>query len=55
MARIDSPKGESTTIDLGCQLSTTYGNVTEVAQWAARSCSRPQLATDNGVRDGRFN
>ena len=26
---------------------------TEVAQCATSSCSRPQLATDNGVRDGR--
>ena len=28
---------------------------TEVAQWRARSCSQPQPATDNGVRDGRSN
>ena len=28
---------------------------TEVAQWGAPSCSQPQPATDNGVRDGRFN
>ena len=28
---------------------------TEVAQWGAPSCSRPQPATDNGVRDGRPN
>ena len=27
----------------------------EVAQWGAPSCSRPQLATDNGVRDSRSN
>ena len=26
---------------------------TEVAEWGTPSCSRPQLATDNGVRDGR--
>ena len=29
-----------------------YFQYTEVAQLAAPSCSRPQLATDNGVRDG---
>ena len=28
---------------------------TEVAQWRAPSCSQPQTATDNGVRDGRSN
>ena len=28
---------------------------TEVAQWGVPSCSQPQLATDNGVRDGRWN
>ena len=28
---------------------------TEVAQWGAPSCSGPQPATDNGVRDGRSN
>ena len=27
--------------------------ITEVAQWGTPSCSRPQPATDNGVRDGR--
>ena len=47
--------GESITTILWGQLSTTYSNVTEVAQWAAPSCSRPQAATDNGVRDGRSN
>ena len=29
--------------------------ITEVAQWGAPSCSQPQPATDNGVRDGRSN
>ena len=29
--------------------------ITEVAQWGARSCSQPQPATDNGIRDGRSN
>ena len=28
---------------------------TEVAQWGAASCSRPQPGMDNGVRDVRFN
>ena len=28
---------------------------TEAAQWGAPSCSQPQPATDNGVRDGRSN
>ena len=37
------------------QLSTTCSNSTEVAQCGAFCCSRPHLATDNGVRDGRFN
>ena len=37
------------------QLSTTCSNFTEVAQWEAPGCSHPQLATDNGVRDGRSN
>ena len=32
-----------------------YSNVTEVAQWGALSCSRPQPATENGVRYGRSN
>ena len=30
-------------------------NATEVTQWGAPSCSGPQPATDNGVRDGRSN
>ena len=37
------------------QLSTTCSNFTEGAQWGAPSCSQPQPATDNGVRDGRSN
>ena len=28
---------------------------TEAAQWGTHSCSQPQPATDNGVRDGRSN
>ena len=37
------------------KLSTTFSNVTDVAQWATPSYSQPQPATDNGVRDGRSN
>ena len=33
----------------------TCSNATEVAQWATPSCSRPQLATDDGIRYGRLN
>ena len=33
--------------------STTCSNATAIVQWAPRSFSRPQLATDNGVRDGK--
>ena len=28
---------------------------TEVAEWGTPSCSRPQPATDNGLRDGKSN
>ena len=51
----EPPNGESTTTNFWGQLSTTCSNVTQAAQWAASSCSRPQPATDNGVRDGRSN
>ena len=37
------------------QLSTTCSNFTEVAQWRASKCSRPELALDNGIQDGRSN
>ena len=37
------------------QLSTTCRSFTEVAQWGTPSCSQPQPAMDNGVRDGRSN
>ena len=37
------------------QLSTTCNISTEVAQCGTPSCSRPQPATDNGVRVGRCN
>ena len=32
-----------------------FQQYTEVAQWGAPICSRPQPGTDNGVRDGRSN
>ena len=51
----EPPNGESTTTILCGQLSTTCSNVTQVAQWAASSCSRPQPAMDNDVRDCRSN
>ena len=47
--------GESTTTNVWGQLSTTCSNVTQVAQWAVPSCSRPQLTTENGVRNVRSN
>ena len=28
---------------------------TDVAQWGTPSCSQPQPATNNGIRDGRSN
>ena len=35
--------------------SPQFYNSVGVAQWAARSCSQPQPATDNDARDGRSN
>ena len=54
MARSQPPSGESTTTECGVnyQLLTV---ITEAAQWGTPSCSQPQPATDNGVRDGRSN
>ena len=48
------PSGESTTTECGvnCQLLAV---ITKVTQWGTPSCSRPQPATDNGIRDGRSN
>ena len=50
----EPPSGESTTTECGvnCQLLAV---ITEVAQWGTPSCSQPQPATDNGIRDGRSN
>ena len=44
--------GESTTTECGVNYQLLSVN-TEVAQWGTPSCSRPQPAMDNGVRDGR--
>ena len=46
--------GESTTTECGVNYQL-LAVIAEVAQWGTASCSRPQLATDNGVRDGRSN
>ena len=50
----EPPSGESTTTEcvVNYQLLAV---ITEVAQWGTASCSRPQPATHNGVRDGRSN
>ena len=50
----EPPSGESTTTECGFNYQL-LAVITEVAQWGAPSCSQPQPATDNGVRDGRSN
>ena len=50
----EPPSGESTATECGVNYQL-LAVITEVAQWGTPSCSRPQLATDNGVRDGRSN
>ena len=50
----EPPSGESTTTECGFNYQL-LAVITEVAQWGAPSCSQPQAATDNGVRDGRSN
>ena len=40
---------------LSGQFSTTCKNDTELKEWAAPSCIRPQPAADNSVRDDRCN
>ena len=50
----EPPSGESTTTECGVNYQQ-LAVITEVAQWETPSCSRPQPATDNGVRDGRSN
>ena len=51
--RKESLRGESTTTV--CVVKYHCSNATEVAQYATPSCSRPQPATHNGVRDGTSN
>ena len=50
----ESPSGESTTTGCGVNYQL-LAVITEAAQWGTPSCSRPQSATDNDVRDGRPN
>ena len=51
----EPPSGESyTTTECGVNYQL-LAVITEVTQWITPSCSRPQPATENGVRDGRSN
>ena len=50
----EPPSGESTTTERGFNYQL-LAVITEVTQLGAPSCSQPQSATDNGVRDGRSN
>ena len=50
----EPPSGESTTTECAVNYQLLAA-ITEVAQFGTPSCSRPQSATDNGVRDGRSN
>ena len=50
----EPPSGESATTECGFNYQL-LAVITVVAQWGAPSCSQPQPATDNGVRDGRSN
>ena len=50
----EPPSGESTTTECGFNYRL-LAVITEAAQWGTPSCSQPQPATDNGVRDGRSN
>ena len=50
----EPPSGESTPTECGVNYQL-LSVITEVAQWGTPSCSRPQTATDNGVRDSRSN
>ena len=50
----EPPSGKFTTTGCGVNYQLLVV-ITEVAQWGTPGCSRPQLATDNGVRDGRSN
>ena len=46
--------GESTTTECGVNYQLLVV-ITEVVQWGTPSCSLPQPAMDNGVRDRRSN
>ena len=50
----EPPSGESTTTECGVNYQL-LAVITEVAQWGTPSCSQPQSAMDNGIRDGRSN
>ena len=50
----EPPCGESTTTEFGVNYQL-LAVITEVAQWGTLSCSRPQPAMDNAIRDGRCN
>ena len=50
----EPPSGESTTTECGVNYQL-LAVITEAAQWGTHSCSQPQPATDNGVREGRSN
>ena len=49
------PKGESTTKECVVNYQLIAVIYRSIAKWGTPSCSRPQKATDNGVRDGRSN
>ena len=51
---LEPPTGEYTATECGVNYQL-FAVITEVAQWGTPCCSRPQQATDNGVRDGRLN
>ena len=50
----EPPSGESTTTECGVNYQL-FAEITEAVQWGTPSCSQPQPATENGVRDGRSN
>ena len=50
----EPPSGESTTTECGVNYQL-LAVITEATQWGTPSCSQPQPATDNGIRDGRSN
>ena len=50
----EPPSRESTTTECGVNYQL-LAVITELAQWGNPSCSRPQPATDNAIRDCRSN